>query len=243
MITLVEQEKDRQLLLRLCEKTPFGCKIASVVQAYGFDKGFACFWLDKKAETVFCQADELMLISGTVTQPEEAAAFLRAVGPGAVMCAVRNAEALGLPVTDSGDVLKKQVKEGPARGIDPDGVNIREIFGLLEQVGMVKEFEPFYLDISHKLRHGAALAFTEHRAGELAGCAVVSAVSEHGAILSALAVRKEFRRLGIGAALEKRVEQAVPGKALYVLREKEKNREFYKQLGYAKADTWVYSRR
>lgn len=242
MIVLVNQEKDKQRLLQLCEKTAFGCKIASVVSAYGFDKSFACFWLDTQSDTVFCHADDLMIISGTVLNVEETCGFLQAVGPRAVMCAIRNAEALSLTVSDSGDVLKKQLEKGKEKSVDPYSVNIREIYGLLEDVDMVDEFEPFYLDLSHKLRHGAALALTEHQGGELAGCAVVSSISRSSALLSAVAVRPEFRRRGIGSGLIRRTEACFPGKTMYVFREKEKHREFYKKLGYIKADTWVYSK-
>lgn len=243
MLALVEQEKEQQRLLRLCEKTPFGCKIASVAAAYGFDKGFACFWLDTESETVFCQTDDVMIISGTVLHTEETKGFLRAVGSKAVFCAVRNAEALALPVTEHGDVLKKQLRSGEAVKPDPYGVNIREVFELLEETGMVEEFEPFYLDLSHRLRHGASLVLTEHSGSELTGCAVVSSISREAAILSALAVREKSRRQGIGTRLVGRVEKCFPDKTLYVFRDKEKNREFYKELGYGKTDTWVYSER
>lgn len=45
MISLVEQESDQQLLLRLCKKTAYGCKIAALVQAYGFEKALPAFGL------------------------------------------------------------------------------------------------------------------------------------------------------------------------------------------------------
>lgn len=241
MISLVERAEDQWRLLKICEKTAFGCKIASVVSAYGFNKGFACFWLDTKADIAFCQSDGVMVISGTVTEPAETRAFLHTVGPQSVICAVRNAEAMALPVSDSGDVLKKQLPLGDAKPADPREVNIREIYTLLQEAGMIEEFEPFYLDLSHKLRHGAAMALTEERAGRLAGCAVISSISKTAAILSALAVRKELQSQGIGSGLVRRVETCFPGKTLYVFRDREKNREFYKRLGYSKADTWVLS--
>ncbi len=242
MISLVERDEDRQRLLRLCEKTAFGCKIAGVAGSYGFDKGFACFWLDDKADVAFCQSDGQMVVSGTVLDADGTRAFLRAVGPQSVICAVRNAEALSLPSTGLGDVLKKQLEPGEAKSIDPFGVNIRDVYGLLEEIGMVEEFEPFYLDLSHKLRHGTGLAVTEYRGGALAGCAVVSSVSRTSVLLSALAVKEEFRRQGVGTSLVRRMEACFPGKTAYVFRDREKNREFYKKLGYAKADTWVYSK-
>ena len=68
MIRLVEKEEQLRRLLALCEKTAFGCKIASLALAYGFDKGFACFWLDDQDQVVYCLADGVMLLSGTVVR-------------------------------------------------------------------------------------------------------------------------------------------------------------------------------
>lgn len=242
MISFVEHKPEQQKLLSLCEKTAYGCKISSLIRSYGFEKGFACFWLDSHSDTVFCQSDGDMIISGTVLDGEETRAFLQAVGPAGVLCAVKNAETLRLPVTQSGDVLKKNLPDGVAERMIPPNVNIREIYMLLEETGMVTEFEPFYLDLSHKLRHGTALVFCRYHEDELIGCAIVSSISETSAILSAVAVKKDFRRRGVGTALVQEAEAALPGKILYVFREKDANREFYRQLEFTHADTWVYSK-
>lgn len=243
MISFVEQESGRQKLLRLCKKTAYGCKIAALAHAYGFEKGFVCFWLDVKNETVFCQTDGDMIISGTVLDREETESFLHAVGPRGILCAVKNAETLALPVTQSGDILKKKLGPGKAAKFDPTAVNIRDLYNLLEETGMVEEFEPFYLDLSHKLRHGTAMTFTQRKGKELVGCVVVSAITDDAAILSAVAVKQSLRRQGIGTALIRQAEEALPGKTLYVFREKGKNREFYRQLEYTRVDTWVYSKK
>lgn len=242
MIKQVEREEERRKLLALCEKTPFGCKIASIVRSYGFEKGFACFWLDDRSDAVFCLSDGLMILSGTIVDGEETRQFLRAVGAGEIMCAVRNAEELKLS-GDSGDVLKKQLESGVPRQFDPFGANIRELIGVLEEVGMVEDFEPFYLDLSHKLRHGASLV-SEVRSPDtrLAGCAIASSISEKAAILSAVAVLPQYRRKGLGARLVHEMEQFFPGKSLYVFREKDAFKEFYKSLGFSKSDTWVHAR-
>lgn len=242
MISFVEHEPEQQKLLSLCEKTAYGCKISSLVRSYGFEKSFACFWLDSGSDTVFCQTDGDMIISGTVLDAEETGAFLRAVGPAGVLCAVKNAEVLHLPVTQSGDVLRKKLPDGVAKRLIPPNVNIREIYALLEETGMVTEFEPFYLDLSHKLRHETALVFCRYQNNTLIGCAVVSSMSEDAAILSAVAVKDGYRRQGIGTALVQEAEAALPGKLLYVFREKDRNREFYRQLEFTHADTWVYSK-
>ena len=215
MIRLVEREAERQRLLALCEKTPFGCKISSLARAYGFDKSFASFWLDTEADVVFCLVDGVMLLSGTVLDGGPVRLFLRAVGAQGILCAVRNAEELGLPASQTGDVLKHFLLPGSDTPPPPMPISIRDIYALLEKTGMVDEFEPFYLDLSHKLRHGEALALT---------------------------VEGDCRRQGLGSGLVREMESYFPGKNLYVFREKNKHREFYKKLGYVKIDTWVYAK-
>lgn len=68
MIRLVQGEGEKRRLLALCEKTPFGCKIASIANSYGFDKSFANFWLNTEEDVVYCLVDGAMLLSGTVLQ-------------------------------------------------------------------------------------------------------------------------------------------------------------------------------
>lgn len=240
MIRLVEREEEKRRLLSLCEKTPFGCKIASMANVYGFDRSFACFWLDTEEDVVYCLVDGAMLLSGTVIHGEAAREFLWVAGAREALCAVRNAEAMSLPPFETGDVLKRVLKPGEPPSEAPPPVNIREIYAVLEENGMVGEFEPFYLDLSHKLRHQGALALTVPGDDGIKGCGVVSSVSQRGAILSALAVRREFRRQGLGTQLVRRIESYFPGKTLYVFREQNKNKEFYKGLGYTKTDTWVH---
>ena len=241
MIRLVERDAAKNRLLELCEKTAFGCKISSIATAYGFDKSFALFWLDTEEDVVYCLVDGVMLLSGTVLNGEAARQFIQVAGAKEILCAVRNAEALSLHPWETGDVLKHGLEPGPCPQA-PSMPSVREIYALLEQVGMVDEFEPFYLDLSHKLRHQAALALTVPGEGGLTACAVVSSISQRGAILSALGVQEDPRRQGIGSRLVGRMEGYRPGKAMYVFREKHKNQEFYRNLGYSKVDTWVHGK-
>ena len=106
MIRLVQGEGEKRRLLALCEKTPFGCKIASIANSYGFDKSFANFWLNTEEDVVYCLVDGAMLLSGTVLQGDASREFLHVVGAREVLCAVRNAEAMNLTPTQVGDVLK-----------------------------------------------------------------------------------------------------------------------------------------
>lgn len=239
MISLIQKEKETRRFLQVCEKTAFGCKAASLLYSYGLDKRFACFWMDQETDVVFCMMDGVMILSGTVVREQETKEFLRAVGAQQVMCAIKNAEALHLPILQRGDVLRKKADSSlPEKHWNPS-VNVREIYGLLEECEMVEEFEPFYLDLSHRLRHGTAFVVTEYRDCRLVGCAVVPVISRDSAVISAVAVSEEYRRQGIGTLLMQEAQRRLPGKTLYIFREQGKHQAFYKSLGYVKVDTWV----
>lgn len=238
MIAMTDDKDSQARLLEMCSKSPFGCKIASYAIAYGFDKKFSCFWTDNEENAVYCMIDDTLIISGTVTNPEETKEFIKVIGAKTIMCAIRNSEVLFIDPIETGDVMKK-ISSGISVECKSDDVSIREIFFLLEETGMTEEFESFYLDLSHKLRHDSAIIITEKIDDELAGCLVVSSITDNAAVISAVAVSGEHRRKGIGSRLIKEAEARLHDKTIYIFKEKGKNNEFYKNLGYVKQDTWI----
>lgn len=244
MIQIAESQEEQQSLLLACRKSAFGCKIASIATAYGFDKKFSCFWMEGHASAAYCLVDDVMILAGMPKNAEETKSFLHMVGAREIMCALRNAELLELPAKLEGDILQKQAEGGKEAGLqlperESTEINIREVYFLLEACEMETDFEAFYLDLSHRLRHGAAMVFTEYREEMLAGCVVVSSVTESSAIVSAVAVKEAFRLQGIGADLMRQAEHALTGKTLYVFKEKGRHEEFYQALGYHRTDAWV----
>lgn len=241
MIQFVENDPQKRRLRQLAEGSAFGCKMSALIRSYGFDKGFVCFWLEEKSDCAYCLVDGQLIVSGEIGDAEEARKFLQAVGPEAVIASAGNAKALGLTAAVQGEVLKKVLPPGAPPGPLFEEVPIRDIYGLLEACDMVGEFEPFYLDLSLKLRRGTALALTEYREDALAGCVVVSAISQKGAVLSALAVDKRLRGQGMGRRLVEAVEKRLPGKNLYIFREQDENEAFYRKLQFVHEDDWVYT--
>lgn len=238
MISVVEKDIDQKHMLSLCEKNPFGCKIAAIALAYGFDKRFSNFWMDREKEIVFCLVDNVMIISGTIVKSEEPKGFLQVSGAKYISCTLRNSEALGLMALDTGDILRKKI-HSPVP-VQIEDVSIRDIYALLEENSMIDdEFEAFYLDLSHRIRHNYALAIPEYKDKKLVGCSVISAITESSAIISAVAVQEDYRRQGLGSLLVSKSESLLSDKTVYVFREKNNNQEFYKKLGYAKADSWI----
>ena len=84
------------------------------------------------------------------------------------------------------------------------------------------DFESWYVDVSHRIRHGAAKAVT---------------LNINDAILTAVSTQSEFRRMGYASALVSAMVCDIKGK-VYLMRDKNKNEEFYKKLGFENIGYW-----
>lgn len=250
MIRFVQDQREQQDFYKICQGSAFGCKLAAIALAYGFHQPFAQFWLSEsgssqRARAAFCLLDGVLSIAGVPQDQAETMGFVRTLGASRVFCSAKAAERLGLWAAMGGPVLEKRLPPGAGgdhQGLSPPEAvpSLVHTHRLLERAGMALAFEPFYLDLSHRLRHGQALAVGEYSSsGSLTGCAVVSAITEEAAVLSALAVDKPFRRQGLGTRLVGRVEQRLPGRKLYVLRQAGENQEFYAGLGFREKGRWV----
>ena len=234
MIRLVGGPRERAELMDICAGSAFACKLRAVALAYGFERDFARFWTDGGA--AYCLLDGGLSIAGVPADIEEGREFLDMLGPASVFCERELAGELGLAVSTEGAVMAKDLSDGRPEVFPAPG--LREVHALLTAAGMPLEFEPFYLDMSHRVRHGAALALGEYISGELVGCAVVSAVAGDEAVLSALAVREDMRGRGLGKRLVGDAGRALPGHRLYLFRESGRNREFYEKLGFREIGRW-----
>jgi Acetyltransferases len=244
MIVLTETQEEQERLINICTKSAFGCKIMAIIKAYGFDKSFCCFWVDTDKELAFAKLDSLMIIAGTIENSLEVREFLKAVGVEEIMCAVRNSELLGINISEHGEICKKKSSADMVEIVSDREINIRRIYELLKKVDMrAEEFESFYLDLSHRLRHGTAQVLTDFSEdGSLSALLIISAILDDSAIISAIAVDKNYRRMGKGRSLMLQAERVLSDKTIYIFKEEKKNNEFYSSLGYKHADSWVVGR-
>jgi len=267
---VIRLAEDLAALRLLCADSPFGCQILSAANAYGLDKPFAQFWTDETA--AYGKLDGVMRICGTITDPEEAAAFLRAVGAESVVCTPENAAALRLIVLEQGVVLYKDLP--PATEAGHTEVPLRQVYDVLKSCDMVGDFEPFYLDLSHRTRHNTAIVgsipknatgapifscgeacahtrpcgHSERHVAEVAlsqtlpiAAAAIGLFGENCALISAVAVRPEFQRQGLGTKVLRDMENHLSGR-VYLLRAEDKNERFYASMGYKPCGAWCAAR-
>ena len=228
----------------VAEDTPFGCKIRSAAIVYGLHEPFEQFWV-QDGGTVLAKLDtEAILAEGENMNVEELCAFLRTLDINHLSCTAETAEHFGLPVSSRGEIMVLH-PENAAHGTYADvkmNPSPREIYSLLEQAGSetfpVPEFEPFYMDLSLRTRRGAALTAGVYQGERLAACAVCSAMTEHSAVIAAVACVPGLRRRGYGRTAVDALVEKLNRKNVYIYRAQNENEEFYRFLGFQPYGFW-----
>ncbi len=251
MIRLVEEET-APLLRAFCRGSAFGCRVWSVWHAYG-GYPFAQVWIQQRetgeVTAAFSKMDGAILLEAAGALSEdllrEQEGFLQAVGY-TVLSGPRQALD-ALPGLDgcrkAGAVLRREAlrEEGPA-GLDTSPP-LRAVHTLLCACAgpsfCPPVWEPFYLDVSHRMRHGLCRLCAAWEGDMLAACAMTVAQSPFSAVLGAVAVHPDFRRQGWGTRVVRGILSSLP-EALpcFVLRDARENRDFYASLGFSPCGEW-----
>lgn len=99
------------------------------------------------------------------------------------------------------------------------------------------DFESWYVDVSHRIRHSCAKAVTLNVNDEIVSSGIFSSIYNNDAILTSVSTVPEFRRMGYGSALVSAMICDIKGK-VYLMRDKNKNEKFYKKLGFENIGYW-----
>lgn len=126
----------------------------------------------------------------------------------------------------------------------------REIYAVLEQAGSEKfpvpEFEPFYMDLAFRTRHGAALTAGVRQGGRLVAIALCSAMTQNAAVVTAVACVPGLRRHGYASSALEQLARKLRRKYLYnlyIFRAEGENEEFHRTLGFSGCDSLVEIRK
>lgn len=161
-------------------KTVFGCRILATAQAYGLSEPFARFWMQDEDRAAICMLDDTVILDvGAHADYDELKEFIRMTGAQRLLCDAESAQKLGHPVVRRGKVMVYQGNSPSRLGDFERNPGIRELYALISECATETfeppEFESFYMDLSHRIRHDAAAAVGMRFQGELVSCAICSA--------------------------------------------------------------------
>lgn len=217
----------------------YSVRILSLLNAYGCKYPFARFYRqidDNGAITAILSVlDKDITISFEENADrDELSQFVSVIGFDSVLCD----EALSIEGHfESGIVMKTDKSiEIPCNYTEID--EYPHLFDLYNFIDYGENnFESWYVDISHRIRHGAAKAFTLNMNEEIISSAIFSSIYQNNAILTGVQTKPEFRKMGYGSALVSAMCCDFNG-TVYLMRESVRNESFYKKLGFENIGRW-----
>ena len=233
---MIKKTEYADVLAPFC-KTVFGCRIQSTAAAYGVNEPFAQFWTQED-KAALCKLDDVLILDADGADFDELKDFIAMTGASRLLCDLNVAQNLGLPVAAKGEVMlyrNDQPMKPPT--IFEKNPSLREVHALLSACAsntfVPPEFEPFYMDMSHRIRHNTAEAVGVRQGETLVSCAICSAQTADSAVLSSVAVSPDYRRKGFGYTVLNALISELPQKNIYIFRAQNENAEFYRGFGFS----------
>ncbi len=230
--------------LAFCEESPsaYTAKLSAAAAAYGWERPFLRFWIQEKDGKPIAAIGK---IDGEVTVAvkegawtDELTEFLDMIGHTHLICDGEMADSLGEPAQKGTVLRSSNVLTGVQAEWNPP---VREVYTLLEQCRSEKfpvpDFEPFYLDLSHRMRHDSARVAVLREQGNLTAGAI-AVYGTHSAVLSAVAVAPGCRGTGRGKAVVSALAASLNGLERYVLCHPELS-AFYESMGFLPCGRWA----
>lgn len=216
----------------------YSVRIMSLLSAYGTGYDFAVFYKqlndDGKITAIISRLDSDITISYSDCNFDELIEFIEAIGCSSCLC---DGLAGYNRTFDSGIIMssdKKKYFSAPC--VETDHYpKLMDLFSLDDYDSA--DFEMWYVDVCHRIRHGCAKAYSLNINGEIISSGIFSSIYNNNAILTSVRTAPGFRHLGFGSALVSEMVNDVKG-TVYLMREAEKNEGFYKRLGFENTGIW-----
>ncbi len=208
---------------------PLMIRIKSYLNAYGTGYNFAQFWIqyvDGEQTAVISSVDNAVtLVASDGFDENELVDFLYAIGAKSVLSNV----SLPLNLTETTDVYMR-IAFGSVKVNSQ--ISYRRMFELFDAAFDIGNFEAWYVDICHRIRHSAAYAITTDSA------AICGMISDDSSLITGIAVDKREAGKGIGTRLLKDYVDSCGCTKIYALVE-DSIADFYIKNGF-ELDTVVY---
>ncbi|MDE6385785.1 MAG: GNAT family N-acetyltransferase [Eubacterium sp.] len=217
----------------------YAVRILSLLNAYGCKYPFARFYRqindDGAVTAILSVLDKDITISfDKNADRDELSQFVSVIGFDSVLCD----EALEIDSCYECGIVMKTDKsiEIPCNYMEIDEYpHLFDLYNFIDY-GEIN-FDSWYVDISHRIRHGAAKAFTLNMDEEIISSAIFSSIYKNNAILTGVQTKPEFRKMGYGSALISAMCCDFNG-TVYLMRENGRNESFYKKLGFENIGKW-----
>ena len=214
-----------------------GTYIASRIAAYGTQQQFAPVYTDDNG-SVASVLDGNMIVCGDAVDVREWAAFI-SFQP--CIHSVTAEMSIAKPLAECLHTslhTKKVMRLQQAGVFDSEGVvapSPRELYPLLSEVFGTEAppFEGWYVDVSHRIRHGLCKTAGVSRDGMVVSTAMTVAETPQAVVIGAVATSPNYRRQGLaGRCIGKLIAESA-GKAIMIAPKNENAERLYSNMGFA----------
>lgn len=241
------------MLNQLCKESPYGARILAYHHAYyGKKFDFLDFWVQKddngRGKCAFCRYYNTMIICGEYENKNEIINFIRIINPVNILCD-GTFDLFPLKLCNTGETMKfcdnelKYPNCFDIMRIESNMSKLQAVYNLLiaenPQTVSIPDFESYFLDISHRIRHGVSDVYAVlDNNGEIIATSTVIAKSDDCAVIGCVATGLNYRRRGIASSMVGEITQIMTegGRDVYLHREREI--KLYERLGYKVVGEW-----
>ena len=210
---------------------PLYIRVMSYLNSYGADFNFARFYLQYNEDNVTALIsvvdDNATVVTGERADKDEISEFLSAIGAKSVLSDV----ALAL---DNGTELSAFCKHFEKADCVYSGFNFKKAYLLLLCLDESLNFDSWYVDLSHRLRHNGAVAVSTED-----GC-ICAAKNGAQLLITGIAVSPDRRRIGIGKSLVESVVSIGEADCVWALTDEEDAKRFYLGSGFDEKNAVYY---
>ena len=204
--------------------TPSAIRILSLYESYGCNYDFLRFYkqeINGDITAIISVMDNnatLCLIDDRDT--DEIIKFISAIGAKTVFCE----KEIALEKVEQGDIMLFNNFEITNRSLNE--VRLKNVYDVMSTYFAMPDFNAWYPDISHRIRHGGAVAVEKEY-----GCAI-ALKSSIGALISGICVKENSRNKGHGSVILQGLINTCGSNKIFALVEKDGPKQFYKNNGF-----------
>ncbi len=234
------------------KECPFRCKIVSLFNLYFNIEMFSGFWIqydeNNRVTSIISKFYVTLIICADNNADfEELKIFMKYIGAEQILCGKNVASYFNNKFKSHGYIMKYNNSIIESSRLEFEVKSITEIKPIYDFLSSEQDsgfsnvdFESFYVDMSHRIRHNGSRIKGIYVSGKLIACACTMYETSNCAIIGAVLVKSEYRNMGYGSNIIKSFIEILlrENKKIYIFREENKNEEFYNKIGFKNYDKW-----
>ncbi len=216
----------------------YSIRVLSLLESYGTKYHFATFYrqiIDGKITAILSRLDnDITLALDDGFDNAEFVRFFCITGHGAILC--DPAFEFGAKYDEGMIMACNNKRDSVMAGVEIDEYpKLMDLFNFVDYGS--QDFKAWYVDISHRVRHNTAKAYTLNFDGNIISSGILSSIYDGYGVLTAVRTADNFRCMGYGGHLVSYICSDVK-KSVYIMREMDINEEFYTKLGFENIGVW-----